>query len=87
MECQTDLATGTSLEIWLFLPDYEWPLKIEKAEVRWRTTEKFGLEFLLVRPAQRQRLRTIVGACLEANDVPSSNNNQTDYLLDIATNY
>ena len=81
VECETDIVMGTNLEIWLFMPDYDWPLKIEQAEVRWRVAEKFGLEFLVIRPSQRQRLRTMVRAFLEAQGSPPSNKNQTDFLL------
>ena len=60
IDCPTEIETGASLELWLFLPDYDWPLKIDKAEVRWKDGDVLGVEFLSLRPSQRDRLRRLL---------------------------
>lgn len=54
------LHCGTVLKLSLFLPDYQWPLRMEAAVVRWVEEREFGLEFTSIRPAQRERLRALL---------------------------
>jgi CheY-like chemotaxis protein len=56
-ESSAALSKGMELTIKLMLPDHEWELKIERAVVRWVEGRTFGLEFLGIRPAQRERMR------------------------------
>ena len=56
----TQPAVGLECEVWLFSADFEWPLKVEKAVVRWTGTGAFGVEFLAVGAAQRERLRRLI---------------------------
>ncbi len=60
VECETELAIGDEVEAWVYPPDHEWPLKIERAIVRWRKATEFGLEFLQIQPAQKERLRLVL---------------------------
>ena len=60
IDCPTEIEAGASVELWLFLPDYDWPLKIDKAEVRWKEGDVLGVEFVSLRPAQRDRLRRLL---------------------------
>lgn len=57
VHCPCDLEEGASLELWLFMPNYDWPLRVEQAVVRWKGGEQFGLDFLNLRLSQRERLR------------------------------
>ena len=72
VECPTDIQIGSTLALWLFLPDFDWPLQIEKAEVRWKDGNLFGLEFIRLRPAQRDRLRRLVHNSLFATPAEKS---------------
>jgi hypothetical protein len=56
----TEVKVGLSLKLSLFLQDQQWPLRIDHAVVRWVDGQCFGLEFTGIRPAQRERLRSIV---------------------------
>ena len=56
----TEVKTGQTLKLSLFLQDQQWPLRIDHAIVRWVEGETFGLEFTGIRPAQRERLRSIL---------------------------
>jgi len=59
-ESETTVQTDMSLELWIFLPDYGWRMHIDHAVVRWVRGHVFGLEFLHLRPVQRERLRRLV---------------------------
>ena len=54
------LAAGMILRLSLFLPDHQWPLRINQAIVRWIDNNQFGLEFTDITMAQRERLRALV---------------------------
>jgi hypothetical protein len=54
------LQVGGVLRLSLFLPDHNWPLRVDEAIVRWVNGQQFGLEFTSIRLAQRERLRALV---------------------------
>jgi hypothetical protein len=56
----TEVRAGMSLKLSLFLDDQQWPLRIEESVVRWVEGQTFGLEFVGIRPAQRERLRALI---------------------------
>lgn len=60
VDCESEIVKDTNVAAWIYSPDYEWPLKIERAVVRWASPEMFGLEFLEIRPAQKERLRVVL---------------------------
>ena len=62
VESATVFPVGTEVEVWLFSPDFDWPLKVDKAVIRWTATESFGAEFLEVGTVQRERLRRLIAA-------------------------
>jgi hypothetical protein len=55
-----ELHKGMLLKLSLFLPDHRWPLRVEEAIVRWVDDQSFGLEFISIRLAQRERLRALI---------------------------
>jgi hypothetical protein len=56
----TEVRPGLTLKLSIFLQDQEWPLRIDHAIVRWVDGQCFGMEFTGIRPAQRERLRSIL---------------------------
>ncbi len=54
------LQPGMMLKLSLFLPDHKWPLRVDQAIVRWVEGPEFGLEFVSIRLAQRERLRALL---------------------------
>lgn len=56
----TEVTIGLVLKLSLFLQDQQWPLRIDQAVVRWVEGQCFGLEFISIRPAQRERLRALL---------------------------
>jgi hypothetical protein len=56
----TEVKVGLSLKLSIFLQDQQWPLRIDHAVVRWVEGQTFGMEFTGIRPAQRERLRSML---------------------------
>ena len=59
---QVAVQVGMQLRLSIFLGDQKWPLRIEQATVRWVRGQNFGLEFIGIRSAQRERLRAMIMA-------------------------
>jgi len=55
-----EMKVGTILKLSIFLSDFKWPLRVEESVVRWVDGERFGLEFIAIQPAQRERLRAVM---------------------------
>lgn len=60
VESDTQPPNGTELKLNLFLADYSWPMKVDRAVVRWTKGRTFGVEFLHLQSAQRDRLVRLV---------------------------
>lgn len=60
VECESQIVKDTAVAAWIYSPDYDWPLRIERAIVRWVSPKAFGLEFLDLLPAQKERLRLVL---------------------------
>src|ERR1044072_1065100 len=56
----TEVKVGSSLKLSLFLQDQQRPLRSDHAVGRWVDGECFGMEFTGIRPAQRERLRSML---------------------------
>ncbi len=55
-----NLQPGMPLNLSLFLPDFDWPARVDEAIVRWVEGQEFGLEFTGIRPAIRRRILMLV---------------------------
>jgi hypothetical protein len=60
VESDTHPSKGAELKVELFLSDYSWPLKVDRAVVRWTKGRTFGLEFVTLQSAQRDRLVRVI---------------------------
>jgi len=55
------LPPGLRMKVSVFLSDgHEWPVRVEEAVVRWARGGEFGIEFLVMRPPQLQRIQQFV---------------------------
>ncbi|MDR4479189.1 MAG: PilZ domain-containing protein [Nitrospira sp.] len=55
------MQPGLRMKVSLFLSDgHEWPVRVEEAVVRWARGGEFGMEFLVMRPPQLQRIQQFV---------------------------
>ncbi len=60
-KCERMMPPGLRMKVTLFLSDgYEWPVRVEEAVVRWARGGEFGVEFLVMRPPQLQRIQQFV---------------------------
>lgn len=59
-ESSVEVKVGMLLKLSLFLPDFKWPLRVDQAIVRWIDGKQFGLEFISIRLAQRERMRNLI---------------------------
>lgn len=59
---ETDLpvVVGASFECRIYAPGLSWPLRIDEAQVRWVKGKTFGLQFLVVQPAEREQLKQVI---------------------------
>ena len=60
VECESEIIKDSVVAAWIYSADYNWPLKIERAVARWVSPKAFGLEFLEILPAQKERLRLVL---------------------------
>ncbi len=55
------MPPGFRMRVALFLEDgLEWPVRVEEAVVRWARGGEFGIEFVVMRPPQLQRIQQFV---------------------------
>jgi hypothetical protein len=60
VQSATQPSKGIELKLELFLSDYSWPMKVDRAVVRWTQGRTFGLEFVSLQSAQRDRLIRVI---------------------------
>ena len=65
IESPVSVAPSFSLELRIHVPDLEWPIMIEAANVQWVSGLMFGLAFFRLREAERQRLELVINALME----------------------
>jgi c-di-GMP-binding flagellar brake protein YcgR len=51
---------GAEVRLSIMMPDYAWPLKVDRAIVRWMKHRYFGIEFLSMHSSQRDRLARFI---------------------------
>ena len=59
---------GLLLELRIYVPDLEWPLMIEAANVQWVSGQTFGLAFFRIRETEQQRLGQVIGYLVEGGE-------------------
>lgn len=60
IESDSSVPSGTALELRLYLPDLDWPMRVEQASVKWARGREFGLEFLRLLPVEEEKLHRVV---------------------------
>jgi hypothetical protein len=60
VQSDTQPSKGIELKLELFLSDYSWPMKVDRAVVCWIKGRTFGLEFVSLQSAQRDRLIRVI---------------------------
>ncbi len=62
VEGNESFQVGGLLTVVVHLPDGNPPMEIDLARVRWARGDKFGLQFLRLRPEERERLLRFIDA-------------------------
>jgi len=65
IESPVTVEPGFSLELRIHVPDLEWPLMIEAANVQWVSGQIFGLAFFRITEPEHQRLEQVISALME----------------------
>ena len=65
IESPVPVVPGLALELRIHVPDLEWPIMIEAANVQWVSGLMFGLAFFRLKEGERQRLGQVVKGLLE----------------------
>ncbi len=60
LQTDTDVHTGNYMELRISPPDYEPPIQVGLAAVRWVKGQESGLEFISMEPEEQRRLRGFV---------------------------
>jgi len=67
IESPVPVEPGISLELRIYVPDFDWPLMIEAASVQWVSSQMFGLAFFRMTEAERQRLGQVIRDLMESS--------------------
>jgi hypothetical protein len=68
IESPVTLEPGLLLELRIHVPDLEWPLMIEAANVQWVSGQTFGLAFFRITETEQQRLGQVIGDLMESGE-------------------
>ena len=60
LESPLAILPGLSLELRVYVPDLEWPLMIDEADVQWVSGQVAGLAFVQIRQTEQQRLDNVI---------------------------
>lgn len=60
MESEVSIPASTTLEMRLYVPDLDWPMRVEQAAVKWARGGEFGLEFVRILPDEEKTLQRVV---------------------------
>lgn len=60
IESEHPVVAGSSFECRIYAPGLNWPLRIEEAQVRWVKGNTFGLQFTVMRPDERAKLKELI---------------------------
>jgi len=59
-ESDAQPKAGAELRLSILIPDYSWPMKVDRAIVRWVKGRHFGVEFLSMQASHRDRLNRFI---------------------------
>lgn len=60
IESDLRIPAGTTLELRLYVPDLDWPMRVEQAAVKWARGRQFGIEFVRLLPKEEETLRSLI---------------------------
>ena len=60
VESDHPVVAGASFECRIYAPGLNWPLRVDEAQVRWVKGNTFGLQFTVMRPDERAKLKELL---------------------------
>ena len=60
IEIDVSIPASTTLEMRLYVPGLDWPMRVEQAAVKWARGREFGLEFVRILPDEEKTLHRVV---------------------------
>ena len=60
IETDQPVVTGAIFECRIYAPGLNWPLRIDKAQVRWVKGKIFGLQFISLQPEEQKNLKQVL---------------------------
>jgi len=60
IESELTVPASTMLELRLYVPGLDWPMRVEQASVKWARGREFGLEFVRILPVEEEKLQKVV---------------------------
>lgn len=60
IETDYPVVPNSSFECRIYAPGLSWPLRIDEAQVRWVKGRTFGLQFVVMRPEERAKLKQVI---------------------------
>ena len=60
IESDATVVANASFECRIYAPGLDWPLRIDEAQVRWVKGNSFGLQFTVMHPEERRKLRELI---------------------------
>lgn len=54
------VVANTSFECRIYAPGLNWPLRVDEAQVRWVKGNVFGLQFTVMHPDERAKLKQLI---------------------------
>jgi hypothetical protein len=65
IESGASVQCGTVLTLRVHLPSLNQPIEVNQAQVTWRAGDDFGVQFLQLEPAARERLNQVIADLLQ----------------------
>lgn len=60
IESDYPVVANASFECRIYAPGLSWPLRVDEAQVRWVNGNTFGLQFTVMHPEERVKLRQVI---------------------------
>ena len=67
IETNLPVVVGASLECRIYIPELDWPLRIDEAQVRWvkAKTKTVGIQFAKIRFDEKAKLKSVIASLNE----------------------
>jgi len=65
IETNLPVVVGASLECRIYIPELDWPLRIDEAQVRWVKAKTFGVQFTKIRFDEKAKLKSVIASLNE----------------------